>query len=816
MTLIASDFRYALRALCARPGLALLAILTLALGIGANVAIFSYVHGLLIAPPPYPEADRIVYVWNSYPGENLPKASTSIPDYYDRLEAMTTFETQALYTYANLNLAMDGAPQRLTIARATASLFELAGVAPALGRIFSADDDVPGQDAVIVLSDGLWRRAFGADPGVVGRDVRLNNRSYRVIGVMPAQFELPSARTEAWVPFAITPAQRVDDERGHEFSTMLARLAPNATVAQANAELAAIIERLKERLPQYRSQIEVVGFGAFVVPFREEWFGEIEPTLALLQGVVALVLLIACINVAGLLSTQLESRRRELALRAALGAGRGRLVRQVLLESLLLALAGAAVGILVALAGIEVLDSIGLVTNHAGVQIEINAVVLAFAVLAAIASGLLAGLLPAISVWRTDLMGLIREGGKTTGGPRSARSRAVLVVGEVALALTVLAGAGLMLRSFAALQAVDPGFEPQGVLSASVSLPQDPYADAARLLAFADAALTRVRHLPGVEAAGLITGLPFGTMSSQGSYVIEGRDAAVGTEGRHAELRVIDPGYFRTLGIPVLRGRPFAATDGPQAGRVAIIDTLLAHKYWPDGDPIGQRISTGLTGGADGERVWWTIVGIVGEVKAEDLAAPVTKETLYFPFTQIAQRDFSVVARTNGDPAALASGLRQAVLETDPAQPVYDVRTLEQLVEASLQGRRAPLVLLLLFGALAAGLAAIGLYGVLAFGVAQRSRELGTRYALGASPQRIRTMIVRQGIGITLLGVLIGVVIALAVGQMLSALLFGVRPADPVTLLAVAALLIVTALIASIVPAHRATRVDPAVTLREE
>ena len=664
----------------------------------------------------------------------------------------------------------------------------------------------------MVLSDGLWRRDFAADPGIVGRDVRLDGEPYRVLGVMPPGFAFPTPHVEAWRPFAPTPEQRSDESRGHESFAMVARLAPGTTIAQAQEQIDAIHRRNLDRFPENAEFWKSSGFGGKVVDLRQDRYGSLRPMLLLLQGVVALVLLIACFNVANLLLAQVSARHKELAVRIALGAGMGRLARQLFFESLLLAAAGAAAGIGLGAAGVKLLAGSGLADRLAGLHVGLDGPVLAFTLVLALATALLFGLFPVVSVWRSEPAGALKEEGRGAGGGRrTTRVRKVLVVAEVAMALVLLAGAGLLVRTLAALSAESPGFRPDRLLLAQVDLPEARYGEPRQVVVFFDRALERIRALPGVLSAGVISSMPFSHSSSSGSYSIEGYTPAQGESAPHALIRVVDDGFFATVGIPVLQGRGFTRFDQADSPMVAVVDQKLVDKYFQDKDPLTGRLSRG---GQDGP--WIPIVGVVAPVKVRDLERPIEKETIYVSYRQRPQTGMTFVVHTAGDPEVLADPLRGAIRAVDPEQPVYGVTTMREQLTESLLTRRLSMVLLVAFAALALVLAAVGVYGVLAFAVEQRRREIGTRMVLGAAPGEVLRLVVRQGVGLTLAGVALGAAGALGLGQLASSLLFGVAPWDPVTLVTVSALLLAIALAACYRPARHAATVDPVEVLRGE
>ena len=808
---IAKDLQIGLRMMARKPAFTLLAVLTLALGIGANTAIFSVIHGTLLRPLPYPDSERLVQVWNKYPLMNLPRASVSIPDYLDRREDVDAFEESALYTFRNFNLASDGPPELVTGLRATASLFSLLQVRPAVGSAYTEEQDQPGRENVVVIGHDLWQRRFGGDQSIVGGDVRLNGEPHKVLGVMPEGFSFGNPGVQIWKPFAFTPEQMSDDARGNEFSRMLSRLAPGATIEQAQGQIDAILRANMERFPEVKEFWQSSGFGGMVIDFREQLFGELRPYLLLLQAVVGFVLLIACANVANLLLTRLAARQRELAVRAALGAGRWRMARQLLVESLLLATLAGAAGVWLGYAGIRLLRWLG-IADTGGASVGLDGRVLLFTLALSLATGVVFSLFPIFTLWRTDPNSFLKEGGRGgSTGRRAALPRNLLVVAEVAMALVLMVGAGLLVRTMNALQNEDPGFARENILTAQLNLPQSKYSEDAEVIAFFDRTMERVRALPGVASAGLVSDAPFSGSSSSGSYLVEGYEPAAGESAPHSIRRVVDEAFFRTLDIALLQGRLFNRFDTADSEPVVVIDRLLVDKYFRGQDPLGRRLGRG---GPDGPR--WTVVGVVESVKIRDLEQPITKETIYFPYRQQPFRRMTLVLETELELGALAKPLRDAVLAVDPELPLYNLVTMEKQLANSLQTRRVSMVLLVAFAALAVVLAAVGIYGVLSFSIAQRSREIGTRMALGARPRQILEMVLGQGLTLTAIGTGIGIVAALALGRLLASMLFGVPAWDPATFLTVCALLIAVSLVACYLPARRATRVDPIEALRDE
>jgi predicted permease len=809
-----------MRALLGRPTFAIAAVLTLALGIGANTAVFSVLNGLLLKPLPYADGERLVQVYNVYPKMNLFDAGTSIPDFLDRKAEIDALEDLGLYSGQSFNYSQDGAPQRLVGIRATASLFSTLGVGAGLGRTFGSDAEVAGQDRVVVLSHGSWQNLFAADPAILGRDIRLNGEAYRVIGVMPDGFAFPNKNVQLWVPFAFTEAQRSDNERGNEYSSSIGRLKPGATVEQLNAQLRASAMRLADRaagLPDeraagYATFIREGGFYGESKSLREQWVGEIKPVVFLLQAVVALVLLIACANVANLMLTRVHARQKELSVKAALGAGRWRIARQLLAESLLLAFVGGAIGIAVAYGALQLLDVFNLADNRLSDQVGIDMSVLLFTLGLSCATGLLFGLMPALSPWDNRVNELIKDGRSRGGGRAAQAARQVLVVAQMALAVSLLVGAGLLMRSFWSVQAQDPGFVEDGLLTARIDLAANAYPDAVRQAAFVERALDEIRAIPGVAEAAFASGLPFGDSNWTSSFRIDGLEVPNGQPEPHGYIRVVDEGFFAAMQIPLLQGRHFEASDTAGTTPVVIIDQVLARKYFPAGDAIGKTIAWGQ----GSETTNWTIVGVVGTIKTSNLTDEVTKESYYFSYRQNPLPQGFLMIRTDLPTGGLVSGLRDAVLRVDPAQPVHDIRTLDERIAISMEGRRAPMVLVQLFAGVALILAVIGIYGVLSHSVQQRTGEIGVRMAIGARASDVQQLVLAYGARIVGYGLGIGLVGALALAWFMRSLLFGVSSADPATIAAVLTLLGGTALVACWLTARRAAATPPMTALRQE
>ena len=801
------DLRYALRTLRKQPIFTLVAVLTLTLGIGANTAIFSVVYQTLLRPLPYPAADRLVFIWNSYKGMNLDQASVSIPDYVDRKTQAPAIEDAALFTMRPANLNVGSAPEQLRALAVTPSFFSTLQRAPFLGRAFTDDDARPGADKYAILTYGLWKSHFASDPALVGRDIRINGDGYRVVGVLPADFELPARDIALLMPFAFTPAQLSDNERGNEFSEMIARLRPGASVAQVDEQIKIVTQHVAERVPARAGFMRTSQFGGYAVPIRDQLVGDMRTPLLIMQACVLFVLLIACANVANLLLMRATGRSRELAIRTSLGAGQWRIVKQMLTEGMVIAAGGGIAGIAVGVLGLQAL--VALTGDQLAASASLSPAVFVFALALVLLTGVVFGVAPALGIARGNAAAFLKDdSARGSAGRRTGALRTALVVAEIATALALLVGAGLLLKSFARLQDVDPGFSPDHVLTAQIALPQTRYPDAASRIAFWGRLVEKARAIPGVTAAGLTTNVPFNGSLSSGSYTIVGRALAPGEPVPHGRQEVVGGEYFKAMHIPLVAGRVFNDGDTAGAPQVVVIDEYLVKKYFPNTSPLGHQISRG---GAKP----YTIVGVVGTINSSDLAQPVTKERLYYPASQAGPRASAVVLKAAVDPQSVVAQVREAVRAIDPEQPVSDVRTMDQWIGRSLETRRAPMALLSVFAALALALSAIGIYGVLAFGVAQRVREFGIRQALGADRTSILSLVLRQGLRTTSAGVVIGLAASVALMRYLQSLLFGVTPHDAVVFGGVTALLVIVALAACYVPARRATRVDPIVALRE-
>ena len=803
------DIRYAWRSLRKQPVFTLIAVLTLTLGIGANTAIFSLVYQILLRPLPYGNPERLVYVWNSYPLMNLAKASVSIPDYIDRKTQADTIEDAALMTGRALTLADGGEAERIRALAITPSFFSTLQRQPMLGRGFTEEEATPGADKQVILAHTLWRTRFGADRSIVGRDIRLSSEVYKVVGVLPADFELPGREIGALVPFAFTAQQMSDNGRGNEFSQMIARLRPGATIELANSQFKMIVDRNLQRLPQRAGFVKTSGFTGFAIPMRDEIVGDTRQPLVLLQLGVLLVLFIACANVANLLLMRATGRGRELAIRTTLGAGQWRLMRQMLTEGLLLSVLGAVGGLALGFVGLRALIALAVGQIPGATNASLHLPVLGFTLLLAVVTGVIFGLVPAIAAIRGNAALMLKEDAtRGSAGRSTGFMRAALVVGETAVALMLLIGAGLLIKSFARLQQVDPGFERQHVLTAQMGLPMARYPNPADRVQFWARLVEKAQQIPGVTSVGLTTNVPLNGSVSSGSYSIVGYTPAEGEAAPHARQEIVGADYFQAMKIPLIEGRYFSATDSLEAAPVAIVDQHMVDKYFKGRSAIGQEILRG-----DSARI--RIVGVVGTINSIDLGMPVTKERIYRPMLQQAPSGMALVLKTGLEPTQIVSQVRSAVQQIDREQPIFDVRTMEEWVDRSLAIRRAPTTLLTIFGAVALVLSAIGIYGVLAYGVTQRVREFGIRQALGANQKSILSLVLKSGMMRVGLGMALGLAGALALSTYLESMLFGVSTKDVPVFASVTVILFAVALLACYIPARRATRIDPMIALRE-
>jgi len=812
------DARLALRSLARSRAFTATSILSLALGIGATTAIFSVVHALL-RPLPYPDADRLVILWNRSPGLNITQDWFSTAQYFDVRDGHSGFDAVAIAIGANDNLAGDGVePERVGCIRVSSNLLPMLGADLAIGRLFGPDDDVPGKSGTTILSYATWNRRYGRDPGVLGRTIRLNDQPFQIIGVLSERFTLPrevlptlgvTEDGEILLPLPLAADARTD--RGHEDYNVIGKVTRGVTVATAQAEMDTITARLRRDFPDVYPPNGGLTFG--IVPLLEQVVGDVRRPLWILVGAVVFVLLIACANVANLQLSRGLDREREFGVRAAIGATRRRIVAQLLTESVVVSVAGAAAGMAVAAAavrGVHALQPDNVPRLH---DIAVDGTAVAFTVAIALATALLSGLAPAVGAGRINLSASLKDGGGSTGAvggsARRATLRSTLVAIELSASFVLLIGAGLLIRSFVRLENVEPGFDRRGVLTFELMMAGRQYNTPVAVRNAYQRLWTEIDQLPGVSASGGVTSLPLSGFFAWGPITIEGRTPPPGERFINADQRTVSGRYFEAMKIPLVRGRLFAAIDTPDTPRVAIIDERMANEFWPQQDPIGKRIRIGdRTRGP-----WLTIVGVVGRVKQYALEDD-SRIAFYTPQSQAVGRALFVVVRSGADPAALTPAVVQAVHRIDPTLPIYHARTLERVVERSMSHQRFATSLMSVFAASALALAVIGVYGMMACSVAQATRDLGIRMALGATPGMIRWWVLRRAAAVTVAGGTIGVTVAVIVARSMRGLLFGIDEIDAASCAAIAIILVVAALAASYLPARRATRIDPMLSIR--
>jgi putative ABC transport system permease protein len=802
---LAQDFRYGLRMLLRNPGFTIVAVLALALGIGANSAIFSVVNTVLLRPLPYKNPNRLVMVWEDNSKQGFPRDTPAAANYIDWRDQNHVFEGMAAIVEISFNLTGAGDPERIDGRRVSASLFPLLGVEPQLGRAFRPEEDRPGANHVVIMSHGLWQRRFGSDPGIIGKPINLNGESFTVVGVMPGSFQFPTRADQLWIPIAFDAKEA--GQRGNHYLEVIARMKPGTTLPRAQAEMTTIAGRLEQQYPGTNA-----GIGAVVTPLHEQVVGDIKPALLVLLGAVALVLLIACANVANLLLARAAVRQKEIALRLAVGASRSRLMRQFLTESVLLSAFGGAFGLLLAVVGLDVLKRFIPPNISQAQAITIDAKVLIFTVLVSLVTGLVFGLAPATQAANFNLNDSLKESGRdSAAGSRGNRIRGLLVICEVAVSFVLLIGAGLLINSFMRLRSVDPGFHPEKLLTMKIVLPEAHYPDRATRSTFYTELIRRVETVPGVKSAAVATSLPLTDTGNSIGISIEGRPDPGPDHVPIVITRVLSPGYFGTMGIPLLQGRVFTEQDRAESTGVVIITETTARRLWPGEDPIGKRIAGWST---DPQRKWVQIIGVVKDVRQFGLAAE-PKLQIYLPYDQA--RFFeprALIVRTEVEPLSLAATVRRTVWEIDKDQPVSDISSMEEVVSESVGRQRFSMLLLGVFAGLALLLAAVGIYGVMSYSVAQRTREIGIRMALGAQRRDVLKMTVGQGLRLVSIGVVTGLAAAFILTRVMSSLLFGVSATDPATFLTISLVLMSVAVLASYVPAVRATKVDPMFALR--
>ena len=818
---LAQDARYGLRTFRKSPGFAAVAILTLALGIGANAAIFSVVNAVLLRPLPFKDPDRLVDIWHTPPQESMPGMATftvSPANFLDWRSQSRTFEGMSAYGYGRYTLTGTGRPEVIRMVAVTRGFFSILRAQPVLGRIFLDDEDKFGRDHVVVLSYGIWRSRYGGDPEIVGKDIELNGRSFAVIGVMAPGFEFPYSgdpafRTQMWKPLAWSDRERaVRDD--HNFG-VIARLKDDVTLKQGQAELDAISNRLAEQYPKDNK-----GWGAIAIPLREDLVGDARPALLILLGSVACVLLIACANVANLLLARSLSRRKEIAIRAALGAGRRRLLQQAFAETLLLALAGGVLGLVFAHYGVILIVKFLAERMPRSGEIGLDGWVLAFTLGVSLLTGLVAGLLPALRQSKADLNYALKEGpGRAASDSVGNRTRSVLVVAEVALSLMLLIAAGLLIRSLAMLRNVNPGFDPNHVATMQISIPSTKFSAPVQQVQFFDRVLERVRALPGVQSAGVIDSLPLSDDGSMQPISVEGRPVVPMADMPEVSVRAISSGYMRAMHIPLLRGREINDSDAESRSGGILISESLAKQFWPNDDPVGKRLTLYFFPHLTRE-----VVGVVADVKLFALNDSHPAATLYIPLPQLTAPEggewqsfgMNLVVRADGNPLNNVPAITSSIHELDAEVPLLQIRTMSDVVSLSLAPQRFTMLLLAAFAGLALLLAAVGIYSVMSYSISRRTHEIGIRISLGAKTADVLLLVVRQGLILAAAGSAIGMIGALILSRLLATLLYGVRPTDALTFACVAGLLMIVALAACCIPARRALRVDPMVGLRYE
>jgi predicted permease len=822
MDLLINDLRFGARLLWKNKGFAATAIATLAICIGVNTAIFSVVHSVVLRPLPFPESDRVLLMYNSYPGAGVERASTGVPDYYDRLRGVTAFEEQALYNNPNLTIGSAGSVQQVRGMDVTPSFFRLLRVKPRLGRIFTEEEGEIGKQRKAILSYALWQELFGGDESVIGRDIRIYGNPYTVVGVLPKGFAFLDPRVRLYRPLAFTAEQKSDQSRHNNSWEMIGRLKPGATQGQAQAQIDAINAANMARLPQFKEILTNARFCARAVPLQDEVTKPIRKTLYLLWGGAAFVLLIGVINIANLAVARGSVRLRELATRFALGAGRWRITRQLLTESILMTAAGAAAGLLLGYWGLGLLKFLHIERIPRGAEIDLDGTVVLYILGLSLLAAIAIGVIPLVQGLRVNLISVFREDVRTGTGGRGARVlRNGLVVAQVAFALVLLMGAGLLSASFRQVLAIRPGFVPEQVVTGSVALPSARYKDEAAMRSLTQRSLEKIRALPGVLEAGVTNTIPFGNDFSDSVILAEGYIMKPGESLITGDNMSVTPGYFQTMKVPLREGRFFDERDTPDSPKVIVIDERLARKFFQGTSAVGRRMWRPTTVEAlqnpEKGAEYFTVVGVVGSIKLRALVdAEERIGSYYFPYSQNPDSGISFAVRTAVDPESIKAGMRKVVNEVDPELPFFDALTMQERIDDSLTNRRSPMLLSLCFGAVALFLAGVGIYGVLAYLVAQRTKEIGIRMALGSDAGRIFKLVFREGVGIVAFGFVLGVLCSWVLSRYMESVLYGVRPLDPVVIALVSLTLIAVALMATTLPAWRATRVNPIIALRQE
>jgi predicted permease len=807
------DLRFGARMLAKNPGFTAIAVVTLALGIGANTAIFSVVNSLLLTPPHFKQPERLVMVWENKPSTDWHQGPVSPANYFQWMEHNTVFEQMAVMYDDHLNLTGNADPEQLAYQGVSPNLLSMLGTDPIIGRTFSAQDGVPGNDDVVILSYGLWQRRFGGDRNVTGKQIQLNGHPNTIVGVMPRGFQLfikrgsfTGEQAELWLPIAFTARSRVPRGR---YLTAVARLNLGVNVAQAQTQMNAIANSLEKQWPDFDK-----GWGVELVPLKDQLVGQIRRPLLVMLGAVAFVLLMGCTNVANLLLGRAAGRQREIAVRVALGADRRRVIRQLLTESLLLSGLGGAAGLFLAIWGTKALLAFGPKDMLGGLPVSLDWRVMTFTMAVSLATGILFGLGPSLVALSSNLIETLKEGSRDAQGRRNGnRLRAALVIAEMSLAVVLLVGAGLCVKSFYRLTSVDAGFNPHNLLTMKISLPNASYKEDEKKIAFFQQVRERIAALPGVTAASADSWLPFTTMGAATGFQIEGQPKLSDADQPVTDVRVIEPDYFHTMGIPLLAGREFNEREATTLSHVIIVNQALATAYFPGVSPIGKRITVAM--GGQTEKNPSQIIGVVGDVKHEGLNTT-PRSMVYWPHPELTLPFTTFVIRTDGNPLALIDAVRQQVKQLDPSLPVSDVATMEARMSDSVAQARFSAMLLGIFAVVAIVLASVGVYGVTSYAVTSRLHEIGIRMAIGAQTGDVERMFIRQGMILTLAGLGVGLLVSFGLTKLIEGLLFGVSPHDPMTFVAMATLLSVVALLACYLPARRATCVNPVETLRNE
>ncbi|MFL6276640.1 MAG: ABC transporter permease [Blastocatellia bacterium] len=803
MQTLLQDIRYGARMLLKRPGFTLVAVITLALGIGANTTIFSFVNGILLRSLPYPQPERLVALDETALKRGVTSMGVSFPNFLDWREQNRVFEDVAAYDTVSLALTGSGEPEQIQGAEGSQGLFEILRVSPLLGRTFTAEEDRPNTDTVVILSYGLWQRRFGGEPGIIGQTLIMNSRPRTVIGIMPEGFRFPEV-AEFWVPLALNTQMYTRNDHG---LGAIARLKDGMSLEQARAEMNDIAERIEQQNP-----VTNEGLGVSVTGMHDALTGDYRQALVILLSVVGCVLLIACANVANLMLVRATTRQKEVAIRAALGASRWRIVRQLLTESVLLAGLGGALGLLLAVWGLDLLLAAIPIKLPFWMKFELDWRVLGFTLGVALLTGLVFGILPALHASRINLNETLKEGGRSSAGAGRQRSRSLMVVAEIALSLVLLVGAGLMMRSFLRLQHVDAGFNPAGVMTMRINLPQSKYNGGPRRSDYFRQLMERLRAQPGVESAAAISTLPLSGNNWGRSLTVEGFPILSVGQAPFIQHNVVTPGYFRALGIPILEGRDFTDADTTDGPKITIVDERLARQYWPNESAVGKRIRFGPP---EDNEPWHTIVGVVGAVRHERLEAT-TRNSVYLPHVEVPVGRMYITLRSTSKPESLVEPARAQIHALDPDLPITHVRTMDEVEAQSVWQPRLYTILFGVFAAVALLLAAVGLYGVMAYTVTMRTHEIGLRVALGAQSGDVLKLIAGQGIKLALIGVGSGLIAALLLTRLMATLLFNTSVNDPLIFAGIAVLLTLVALLACYIPARRATKVDPMVALRYE